>query len=230
MGLASDYLAFLREALAPLSDRRLLWPALALIVLLTASAIVILENAPAPGGNRLPPLFIAAAIARIGGLLMLMIAILRILADSPRSPWVPDSSFWLSCVVTVLSFGLSAAIDLAAGSPTDPLASVITGIIFLLIIAPLSPWLVALAAERPLAWSPLPWLRRFKAWLGPLIVWTISLLMPLGYVHGAIATAAVQGRLDYFWPTMLFDGPLSAIIALLGFGLSNAAYRRVART
>jgi len=28
---------------------------------------------------------------------------------------------------------------------------------------------------------------------------------------------------------MLFDGPLSALIALLGFALNNAAYWRVAR-
>jgi hypothetical protein len=227
--MARAYLTFLREALAPLIGRRVIRPALALIVLLTASNIVILQNVPAPGAATLPPLFIAAAIARIGGLLVLMIAMIRILAGSPRSPWMPDGAFWLSCLATVAMFGLSAAIGQAVGDRTDPLGAAISGVLFTLVIAPISPWLVALAAERPLAWSPRPWLRRFGTWLGPLIVWAILLLTPLAYVHIVIDTAAVEGRLAYFWPAMLFDGPLSAVMALIGLGLNNAAYRRVAR-
>ena len=229
MKAARGYFQFLREALTPLLERRMAGPALALIVLLTASNIIVLQNVPAPGASDLPPLFIAAAIVRVGGLLILTIAIIRILAGSPRSPWLPDGAFWLSCLATVALFSLSAVIGLVTGDPADPPGAALSGILFTLIVAPFSPWLVALAAERPLAWSPLPWMRRFGAWLGPLILWAILLLTPLAYVHIAIDTAAVEGRLTHFWPAMLFDGPLSAVMALLGFGLNNAAYRRVAR-
>ncbi len=229
MAVARDYVAFLREALTSLTGRRVIGPALMLIVLLTATNIVVLQNAPPLGSRTLPPLFIAAAIVRVGGLLVLTIAIIRILAGSPRSPWMPDGAFGLSCLATVALFALSAAIGLLTGKSDEPVSVVMSGILFTLIIAPVSPWLVALAAERPLAWSPLPWLRRFGSWLGPLILWAILLLTPLAYVHIAIDTAAVEGRLAYFWPAMLFDGPLSAAMALIGFGLNNAAYRRVAR-
>lgn len=229
MAAARDCLAFLREALAPLTGRPVLAPILILIVLLTATNILVLQNAPPLGTRTLPPLFIAAAIARVGGLLVLTVAVIRILAGSTRSPWRPDGAFWLACLLMAALFALSAGIGLLTSAPTDPLGSALSGALSGLIIAPFSPWLVALAAERPLAWSPLPWLRRFGAWLGQLIVWTTLLVTPLAYVHIAIDIAAVEGRLDPFWPVMLFDGPLSAVIALLGLALNVAAYRRVAR-
>ena len=228
MRLARDYLSFLRKALASLFDRRLLWPLVGLTVLLTATNIVILHNIPAPGGS-VPPLFVAAAVARVGGLLVLTIAIFRILAGSSRSPWLPDGAFWLSCLAAILLFSLSAVTSRITGDRTDPLGAALAGILFTMILSPFAPWLVALAAERPLAWSPLPWMRRFGAWLGQVIIWAVLLLTPLAYVHIAIDSAAVEGRLDYFWPAMLFDGPLSAVIALIGFGLNYAAYRRVAQ-
>ena len=34
---------------------------------------------------------------------------------------------------------------------------------------------------------------------------------------------------DWFWPLALVDGPLSAVLVLLGLALASAAYRRVAR-
>src|SRR5690349_8825014 len=111
----SDLFAFLREALAALFSRRMLVPALLLTLLLTASNIVIVRNAPSPGG-ALPPLFLAAALARVGGLLVFVIAIVRILAASPRRPWLPDGAFWLSALAAILLFAVSALVGLAVGS------------------------------------------------------------------------------------------------------------------
>ena len=229
MAAANNYVTFLHETLAALFNRRMLWPALALTVLLTATNIVILHNMPPPRGGTLPPLFIAAATVRIVGLLVLSVAITRILAASPRSPWMPDGSFWLAALLAVPLFGISLAIEAALGGRTDALGYAIAGILRSMIVAPFVPWFVALTAARPLAWSPLPWLRRFGSWLGPVIAWTILLVVPLGYVHAAVGAAAVEGRLDHFWPVMLSDGPLSALIVLLSLGLDVTAYRRVAR-
>jgi len=227
----ADYPAFLREALAPLFARRLAVPVLLLTVLLTATNIVIVKTAPQAGGAELPPLFIAAAIARVGGLLVMTVAIMRLLAASRRPPWRPDSAFWLTLLVSVAIFGISALIDLAIGGRSDPLSMAASGVALTLIVAPVATWLVALAVEKPLAWSPLPWLRDFRIWLPQLAFWAVLLLPPLAFLHSAIDLAILHDPdSTWFWPAMLFDGPLSAVILLIGFGLNNAAYRRVARS
>jgi len=230
MRAAAGLLAFLREAAAPLFSRRLLVPVLLLTILLTASNIVIVRNAPQPGATALPPLFIAAAVARVAGLLVLAIGITRILAASPRPAWMPDGAFWLSVVATILLFAVSALTGAVTGNPTDALGFVVSDILFILIVAPFAPWLVALAAEKPLAWRPGPWLRKWQMWLPQLIFWSLLLVTPLAFVHASIDNAAIRGLGDRFWPAMLFDGPLSVVVALVGLALNNAAYRRVARS
>lgn len=224
----ADLLAFLREALRPLFSRRMLVPALLLALLLTASNIVIVRNAPAPGA-ALPPLFIAAALARIGGLLCFIVAIVRILAASPRRPWLPDGAFWLSALAAILLFAVSAPVGAALGSENGVLNAAMANVLTTVALAPLAPWLVALAAEKPLAWQPAPWLRNFRAWLPQLIFWAVLLVVPLGLAHGEIDRAVLDGVGAWFWPAMLVDGPLSAVMALLALGLNNAAYWRVAR-
>lgn len=204
-------------------------PALLLAMLLTASNIVIVRNAPAPGATALSPLFLAAAIARVGGLLLFVVAIIRILAASPRRPLMPDGAFWLSVLAGILLLAVSASIGFAVDSEKGLPNAAISSVLGTLAIAPFAPWLVALAAERPLAWRPTPWFRDLRAWLPHLIFWALLLIAPLGLLHGAIDHAVLRGVGDWFWPAMLFDGPLSAVMALLGFGLNNAAYRRVAR-
>ncbi len=230
MQMPADLIAFLREATRSLLVRRMLVPALLLAVLLTATNIVIVRNAPQPGQPALPPLFIAAAIARVGGLLVFLVAIIRILAASPRPAWLPDGAFWLTGLASILLFTLSALLGRLTGDPDDALGFLVSSALFTLIIAPLAPWLMALAAERPLAWRPAPWLRNMRAWLVQLVFWSLLLLTPLSFVHARIDIAVLRGVGDWFWPAMLFDGPLSAVLALLGIGLNNAAYWRVARS
>jgi hypothetical protein len=226
----ADYAAFLREALAPLLARKLAVPVLLLVVLLTATNIVIVRTMPPPGATALPPLFLVAAIMRVGGLLVLTVALMRLLADSPRSPWRPDAAFGLILLVTLVQFALSALIELAMGGLPDVLAMALAGVLFSLVVAPVAPWLMALAAEKPLALSPRPWLRDFGSWLPHVVLWSIVLLAPTGFVHTAIDRAIVADPdTSLFWPAMLFDGPLSALVLLLALGLNTAAYRRVAR-
>ena len=69
-----------------------------------------------------------------------------------------------------------------------------------------------------------------RAWLLQLIFWSLLLTTPLGFAHVVIDDAVLRGVGDWFWPAMLFDGLLSVVIALLGFALNAAAYRRVARS
>ena len=151
-----DLLAFLREAVTSLLSRRMLVPALLLTLLLTATNIVIVRNLPAPGATALSPLFVVAAIARVGGLLVFIVAIIRILAASPRPPWMPDGAFWLSVLAGILVFAVSALIGSLTGDRTGALSFAISNALSTLVIAPLAPWLMALAAEKPLAWRAGP--------------------------------------------------------------------------
>lgn len=230
MRAATDLLAFLREALGRLFSRPVLVPALLLVALLTATNIVVARNAPQPGAGTFPPLFIVAAAVRIAGLLVLTVGIARILAGSPRPRWRPDGGFWLFVLGTILVFVLSALIQLAIGGGSRVgAATLFSGALLTLIASPFYPWLVALAAEAPLAWRPGPWLRDMRAWLPHLVFWSLLLVSPLGFAHAAIDDAVIRGVGDWFWPAMLFDGPLSAVVLLIGLALNNAAYRRVAR-
>jgi hypothetical protein len=223
----ADLRAFLREAVTPLFSRRMLVSALSLTLLLTVTNIVIALNVPPPGELTMP--FIAAAVVRIGGLLVLAVGILRILAGSSRSLWRPDGGFWLYALATLLLILASGLVARFAGDRTDPVTLLISSAIFALIVAPLAPWLVAMAAETPLAWRPRPHMRGFRHWLPQLVFWSLLLVTPLAVLHAWIDTSVMRGVGGWFWPAMLFDGPLSIVVALLGFGLNAAAYRRVAR-
>jgi hypothetical protein len=222
--------AFLREAGSLLLARRMLVPVVLLTLLLTVTNIVAARTAPQPGAAALPPLFIAAAIARVGGLLVFVVALIRILAASPRPLWLPDGAFWPGALLSILLLAVSGLIGILAGSRGEVLDLVISGVLSALVVAPFAPWLMALTAEKPLAWRPGPWLRDIRAWLPQLVFWSVLLTTPLTVLHGWIDFAVMNGGLaDRFWPAMLFDGPLSAVIVLLGLGLNAAAYWRVAR-
>jgi len=147
---AADFLAFLREAAAPLFRRRMLVPVLALAALLTVTNIVIAKNLPPPDGPLSPP-FLAAALVRIGGLVVLAVAIVRILAASSRSPWRPDGAFWLTLLAMIVLFAVAESIEIGVGVRSDPVGVLISSALSALIIAPFSPWLVAIVAEKPLA-------------------------------------------------------------------------------
>jgi len=224
---ANGLLGFLRETLASFNNPRLILPAALLALLLTASNIVILLNMPVAG--QAPVAFAAAAFVRLLGLLVLAVAVLRVLADSPRAPFVPDGAFWLYGATLLFGILLGAVLGRLAGSPADPVAGLLVDVAMVVIGAPLAPWFTAIAAARPLAGSPTPWLRRPGRWLPPLILWSLLLVLPLGRLHATIDHFLIRGAGEWFWPLALVDGPLSAILAILGLALAATAYRRVAR-
>jgi hypothetical protein len=218
--------AFLKSALEALFSRPLLVPALILTLLLTFSNIVILLNRPVPG--QLPWPFILAALFRIGGLLVCTVAVLRLLTGSGRPPWRPDGAFWLYAATLLIVMAVSAAAEVALGSGRDTGTAVVRGVLVTLLTAPFAVWFTAIAVERPLAWRPSPWFRHFGRWLPQLLFWALLLATPLQILHAMLGDWLVEGADSWFWPVALVDGPLSVVMALLGFALTAEAYRRVA--
>ena len=228
-GSQSGPLAFLREALALLSTPRLLVPALMLVVLLTASNIVVASNVPAEG-EKLGAAFAVAALVRVAGILILAVAILRTMTGSARPRFRPDAGFWLYALTFVAATGVSVAVRLLTGE-SDSLGSIaLANVATAVLMAPFAVWFGALAVERPAPWSPTPWLRGLRRWLPHFLLWTLAVSTPLAVLHAWIDTSVVKGARDWFWPLLLFDGPLSAVMALFGLALIAAAYRRVARS
>ena len=224
-GESGGAVAFLREAAATLFTRRMLLPAAILAVLLTVSNIVIILNKPAPGAVSAP--FVIAALVRVIGLVAMTVAILRILNRSPRSAWRPDGAFWLYGLTLLLTMVGGALAGVAIAGEDNMIGEFLVGLAVAAITAPLTAWIVAIAVEKPLAWRPGPWLRRFGLWLPWLLLWTLLIVAPLGEIHGALDRWLVAGAGDWFWPIALFDGPFSAFMALLGLALASLAYRRV---
>ena len=227
-GQPRGFTGFLAEAVRPLLSRPLLVPALALLVLLTVSNIVILFNLPAKG--QLPPWpFLAAALARIAGLLLAAVAVLRLLTGSARPAWRPDGAFWLYGLTLLLGLAVTAAAAAATGGGRGLGATALRSVLVTLVSAPFAVWFTAIAVERPLAWRPAPNLRDFGRWLPPLLLWSLLLTTPLGILHARFDLWLLDGAGRWFWPVALVDGPLSAALVLIGLALAAAAYRRVAQ-
>ena len=225
---AGGFVGFLVETLASLRKPKLVLPLLLLTVLLTASNIVILRNPPAPGGPA-PVIFVAAALVRVLGLFALAVALLRALNDSPRSLWRPDGAFWLYGATVLAGIGLNVAAAALIGDPARPLPGALIGFAMIVVSAPLAPWFTAIAVERPLALRPGPRMHGWGRWLPQLVLWSLLVVLPLGQLHATIDIWLVRGAGEWFWPLALVDGPLSAVLALLGLAFASAAYRRVAR-
>jgi hypothetical protein len=96
------------------------------------------------------------------------------------------------------------------------------------ILSPFVVWFVALAAAKPLAWNPGPWLRGLGRWWPMAIFWTLLLVTPMAVLHAWIDTRLIEGVGELFWPLALFDGALSTAMALIALAINAAAYRRVA--
>lgn len=222
------FTAFLSEAVRHLRDPRMRLPAVLLLVILTLSNIVILLNIP-EGGAVPSYAFLAAAFVRVGGILVLGVAILRILADSERYPWRPDDAFWLYAASLIVSFGIGALLGDLVGAPDVFANIVLRNVLLTLVLAPFAPWVVGIAAATPLGWDPARFLRDFRRWLPPLLAWTLLLVTPMGILHAVIDLHLLEGAARWFWPLALFDGALSTLLALLSLGLNAEAYRRVAR-
>ncbi len=227
--VTAGFASFLRGALAGMFRRETLIPGLLLLVLLTASNIVILLNMPAAKGVLPPVPFLVAAAVRIAGILLFGVGLLRIATASERPQWLPDGGFWLYALSFALGLLASALARQLTGGRTDLVGLLISNLIVTLLLTPLVPWFVALAVAKPLAWRPRPWVRRFGDWLPPLLVWTLLLITPMAILHATIDMWLIKGAGGWFWPVALFDGVLSTLMALIGLGLNAAAYRRVAR-
>lgn len=203
-------------------------PALLLLIVLTASNIVLLLNIPAQG-ERVGTEAALAALARVIGLLVFLVPIVRILTGSPRPAWKPDSAFFLFALVVILSLGLAAGLAAAFGMPSDPLRLALRTLATTLILTPLAPWIVGAAAAVPLGANPRRFLRDFGRWLPPLMIWSLIVVTPLAFVHAWVDMALLEGRIAWFWTAALLDGLLSTLLVLITYALYAAAYRRVAR-
>ena len=224
----TGFVSFLSEGLTSLLRREMLIPAGLLVVLLTWSNIVILQNMPAEGATP-SSRFVMAAALRVIGLMIIAVAILRVAARSDRPTWRPDGAFWLYQFIAPLGLGASLLVRALIGEGQDPASLFLSSAASTLVAAPFAAWFTAIAVERPLAWNPLHWMRAFGRWLPQLLVWSLLLVVPMATLHAWIDIALIGGVGDWFWPAVLFDGPLSALMVLVGIGLSVAAYRRVAQ-
>jgi len=220
-------LGFLAEAVASLADRRLIAPAAILLVLLSSVSMVLARTVP----TRLapfPPTLIVAAAASLLGLLIVSVAVLRILGGSPRNPWRPDGALLLFGATILFGFGVSEGVRWILGDG-EPLRAVAAAALVNVVTAPFAAWFAAIAIERPLAWQASRWMRGFRSWLLPYLLWSLLLLLPLGQLTAALVTRIVAGPEPSAWPLALAEGPLSAALILLGLAFAATAYRHVAR-
>lgn len=221
------WLGFCGEARRTVTPRIAL-PALLLLIVLTGSNIILLLNKP-PAGEPLGLVASLAGLARVVGLLVFLVPLCRILAGSPRPPWKLDRAFFLFIPVVILSLALAAALAFAFGMSPDPLQLALRTIAATLLLAPLAPWIIGVAAAVPLGLDPRRFLRDFGRWLPQLIFWSLLLAAPLAFAHSMIDMALLEGRVEYFWTATLADGLLSTILVIVTYTLYAAAYRRVAR-
>ena len=217
---------FLAEARGTMTPR-IAVPALLLLVVLTASNIVLLLNIPAPG-ERPGAAAALAALARLVGLLVFLVPLVRILTDSPRPAWKPDGAFFLFILVVIFSLALAAGLAAIFGMQSDPLRIALRTLAATFILTPLAPWVVGVAAAVPLGTNPTRFLRHFGRWLLPLLVWSLLVVAPLAFAHALVDMALLEGRIAWFWTVALLDGLLSSVLVIVTYALYAAAYRRVA--
>ena len=222
-----DDIAFLKEAFVRLGTGRLLLPALLLALGLTAANVAILGTLPSAARPDHGPYLIAFLMLLLG-LVAFAVAILRILNRSDRPPWQPDSSLWLYGLALIASVLLGMVADQVIGGRDSLLKGLAAGALAAILRAPLAPWFVAIAVERPPAWQPAPYLRRFSTWLPALLLWSLLIVVPLGQLHYGLYRMLLGGAGDWLWPLALLVGALAAAIELLSLAFASVAYRRVA--
>jgi hypothetical protein len=191
-GGLTSFLAEARAAITP----RIAVPALLLLVVLTGSNIVLLLNLPAPG-ERPGAAALLAAFARLAGLLVFLVPLVRILAGSPRPAWKADGAFFLFILVVIFSLALAAGLARAFGMPSDAPRLALRTLAATLIVTPLAPWIVGVASAVPLGADPRRFLRDFGRWLLPLMVWSVLIVTPLAFVHAAVDMALLEGRIGF---------------------------------
>ena len=225
----SGLVAFLGEALKTIAKPGIFLAGLMLLIVLTVSNIVILQNIPAEGERPSAPV-VAAALVRVVGLIALSVPILRVAASSERPAYRPDAAFFLYALVSLISLVVMAAAVRAFGADMDVGSIAIRTTVLTLIIAPLTVWFVGAAVAVPLGWQPTRFIRDFGRWLPHVLVWSLVLIVPMSVLHAVIDIGLLEGRIAWFWPAAIFDGVLSTAMVLVAYGLYVAAYRRVARS
>ncbi len=223
----AGFMEFVADALAGLKRRELVPAALVLLLLLTFSNIVVLQNMPVKGSPPQLP-FIVAAFVRVAGLLLIAVALVRMLTASPRRPWMPDGGFWLYALTFVAGAAVNVLVGFLVGERRELPNLIASNILVTLILSPFVVWFVALAVAKPLAWNPGPWLRGLGRWWPMAIFWTLLLVTPMAVLHAWIDMRLIGGVGERFWPLALFDGALSTLMALIALAINAAAYRRVA--
>jgi hypothetical protein len=218
---------FLRAAIAQMADRRWLGIALLFLLFLGGTNAVLALTKPAESSGP-GAAFALAGLVRLVALIAISVAALRIATDSTRRPWRPDGAFFLYFGISLLAFAAVALGSLVGRELPDLQRIIVTQVVGLLLIAPLSVWAVAAAVERPLALAP-----RFRAlgtWLPPFLLWAVLLVLPLAIVHAGTSLHLLKwaGR-DSFWPLAAADALVSTLLVMLTLALRATAYRSVAR-
>jgi hypothetical protein len=221
-------IAFVKEAFASLGARRLLLPALLLALGLAASNVALRYALPTAANPDHVPYLIVLLLLLLG-LVAFAVAILRTLNASARPPWAPDSSLWLYGLALIASVILGVMSDSVIGGRDSLAAGLAIGALAAIVRAPLAPWFVAMAVERPLAWEPGPYMRSFASWLPALLLWSLLIVVPLAQLHYGLSRMLITGAGTWVWPLALLDGALAAAIELLSLAFASVAYRRVAR-
>ena len=220
--------SFARHAVEQLGAREWRPLALLLFVLLTATQAALVLTRPADGAT--PGFaFAIAGLIRGVGLVWLSVALLRSATDSPRSRWAPDAGFWFYFLLSLLALAASAvAASIAVGLPELSRVFLVQ-LVAILLVSPLTVWMVAAAVERPLALAP-----RFRGigeWLPSFLILALVVLVPLASLHARFSFVLLDmgGEGLNFWGLALFDGLLSTLVVLVTLALRLAAYRSVAR-
>ncbi|HEX8623813.1 MAG TPA: hypothetical protein VF782_01910 [Allosphingosinicella sp.] len=225
---AGGLVRYLRDAVHLLGHRRLIVPAAAMWAVLTFSNIVLLTNMPVRG--ELPSAAAIGAIAaRLVGLAYVGTALLRVLTRSARPVWRPDGAFWLYLVATLVALAIGALLGNLMGDSRAPLGLLARSVVVAIVMAPFATWMAGMATAVPLGWNPRRFMRRFGAWLLPLLFWSLLIVTPTGLVHALIDFRLIEGVGGLFWPVALLDGTLSLVIVLAALALNAVAYRRVAQ-
>jgi hypothetical protein len=226
-GTAGD-LAFLKEAIASLKHPSLALPMLLAVLGLMATMLLMRWSMPTHEQPDHTAIF-AAYAAYLVVEAALAIAILRILNDSPRPWWSPDWSAWAYGVVVLSEVAITTLSDSIA-TPSDSLLSWLAAeLLTVALIAPLAPWFVAIAVERPLAWRPAPYFRRSKEWLPSLLFWNFLILAPAGMLNRILAASLLFGPREDIWALVLLHAILGTFMLFFALALASVAYRRVAR-
>jgi hypothetical protein len=225
MGIAE----YFRRSLGELQGKGWLGAAVAFFIFLGGTNAALALSHP-PVGDGAPVLFAVAAVVRVVALFWISVAFLRRAVGGLRRAWLPDGAFWLYFLLNLLTIAAPVLAGVLSMNLPAPARIAAMQLATVLIVVPLAPWLVAAAVERPIAWSPAPWLRRHREWLGPMALLSLLTVFPLAWLHAWLSDwlIAMPGHAG-FVELALADGLVTALLVMWSLALHLTAYRRVAQ-